>query len=231
MSDKKMLGDFIYQMRKEKRLSQSELGEMVGVSNKAVSKWETCEANPDLSIIKKLAAALGVTVDELLNCRKSEKHDVSNKTSNLFGIKGIAEKTSHSYEFVSDKKSKNGKPYLHINFGTDNNGKIRKANGIFAIGIIAKGIISVGLISYGVISFGLMAIGLLAFGSIAIGALIAIGGIAAGMGVSIGGIAIGAMAIGGVAIGVFSVGGISIGYYAVTGEFGKAIGAYTVIIK
>lgn len=210
MNDKQMLGDFIYKMRKEKQLSQSELGEMVGVSNKAVSKWETCESNPDLSLIKKLAAALGVTVDELMNCRKSEINDGRGGKANYLGIKGVMEKTNQSFEFVSDKKTKKGKPYLHINFGMDNNGKIRKANGVFAIGIIAKGIISVGLISCGVISFGLLAIGLLAFGSIAIGALIAIGGIA---------------------IGAFSVGGVSIGFYAVTGEFGKAIGAYTVIIK
>jgi hypothetical protein len=38
---KRMLGDTIYRLRKEKGLSQSELGELVGVSNKAVSKWET----------------------------------------------------------------------------------------------------------------------------------------------------------------------------------------------
>jgi transcriptional regulator with XRE-family HTH domain len=57
---KKMLGDTIYRLRKEKGLSQSELGEFVGVSNKAVSKWETYEANPDITLLQLLAQALGV---------------------------------------------------------------------------------------------------------------------------------------------------------------------------
>jgi transcriptional regulator with XRE-family HTH domain len=64
---KKMLGETIYRLRKEKKLSQTELGELVGVSNKAVSKWETYEANPDIVLLPLLAQALGVTADELLS--------------------------------------------------------------------------------------------------------------------------------------------------------------------
>lgn len=227
MSDNKKLGDFIYKMRKEKQLSQSELGDLVGVSNKAVSKWETDEARPDLGKISLLAEVLGVTVDELLKCEKSEMHGEIDKQQSFFGIKGISEKTKTSYEFVSDKKSKKGKPYLHVNLGRDKNGKIRKANGLIAIGLIAKGLIAIGLISSGIISFGIIAIGIIAFGMLGLGLLIAVGAVAGGIGLSIGGLAVGALAVGGAAIGIFSVGGLSIGYYAVTGEFGKAIGAFT----
>ena len=63
---KRMLGETIYRLRKEKGLSQDELGKLVGVSNKAVSKWETYEANPDITLLPLLAQALGVTTDELL---------------------------------------------------------------------------------------------------------------------------------------------------------------------
>lgn len=236
MSDKKMLGEFIYKMRKEKQLSQSELGELVGVSNKAVSKWETDEARPDLGKVGLLAEALGVTVDELLKCEKSEMRGEIDNRQSFFGIKGISEKTKSSYEFVSDKKSKKGKPYLHVNLGRDENGQIRKANGLIAIGVIAKGLIAMGLISSGIISFGIIATGLIAFGMISLG-LLAVGSVAGGIGLSIGGVAIGVFAVGGVAIGVFavggvavgafSIGGLSIGYNAITGEFGKAIGIFT----
>ena len=61
-----MLGDTIYRLRKEKGLSQTQLGEAVGVSNKAVSKWETSEANPDIALLPPLAKTLGITIDELL---------------------------------------------------------------------------------------------------------------------------------------------------------------------
>ncbi|MDR2971716.1 MAG: helix-turn-helix domain-containing protein [Bacteroidales bacterium] len=60
-----MMGETIYRLRKEKGLSQSELGKLIGVSNKAVSKWETYEANPDITLLPVLAQALRVSVDEL----------------------------------------------------------------------------------------------------------------------------------------------------------------------
>ena len=47
------------------KLSQSKLAELVGVSNKAVSKWETGCAKPQIDTVKKLSAILGVSVDEL----------------------------------------------------------------------------------------------------------------------------------------------------------------------
>ena len=55
---KRMLGETIYRLRKERGLSQDELGKLVGVSNKAVSKWETYEANPDITLLPLLAQFL-----------------------------------------------------------------------------------------------------------------------------------------------------------------------------
>jgi len=59
-------GNRLYQLRKKARLSQTRLGEKVGVSNKAVSKWENGKAKPGLDIANRLADVLGVSVDELL---------------------------------------------------------------------------------------------------------------------------------------------------------------------
>lgn len=240
MNDKIMLGDFIYQLRKEKNMSQSELGQRVGVSNKAVSKWETYEANPDLGIILNLAEALGVTTDELLLCKKNDvKTDENNFYASIktfIGIKGKVNRTSKAYEFISDKKTKKGLPYIHINVGKDEQGKIKRAKGIVAVGIISKGIVSAGIFSLGLFSVGFVSIGLVAMGAISLGLIIALGGVVLGVGVSIGGVAVGLLAVGGVAIGVLavggvsvgvlSVGGLSIGVWAHTGVFGKAIGKY-----
>ncbi len=46
MTNRQMLGDLIFKRRKQLGMSQKQLAEKCGVSNKAVSKWETYEANP-----------------------------------------------------------------------------------------------------------------------------------------------------------------------------------------
>lgn len=61
-----MLGEFICQRRKELGYTQKELAAKVGISDKAVSKWETLEANPDISLLLPLSDVLQVSVEELL---------------------------------------------------------------------------------------------------------------------------------------------------------------------
>lgn len=56
----------IYELRKAKGLSQKELGALVGVSNKAVSKWETGAAIPKTQLLLKLADIFGISAQELL---------------------------------------------------------------------------------------------------------------------------------------------------------------------
>ncbi|MCG0276027.1 MAG: helix-turn-helix domain-containing protein [Thermosediminibacteraceae bacterium] len=60
-------GKKIYELRKEKGLTQEELSEKLGVSPQAVSKWENDLSYPDVMLLPKIAQILGVTVDELLS--------------------------------------------------------------------------------------------------------------------------------------------------------------------
>ncbi len=60
------IGQRIVQLRKSKGLSQEDLAERVGVSRQAVSKWELDQALPDAEKIVALAAALGVSTDQIL---------------------------------------------------------------------------------------------------------------------------------------------------------------------
>lgn len=62
-----LFGERIYRLRKEKNLTQAQLAEILGVSNKTVSRWETGEGFPEITILKRLATTLGVSVDELLS--------------------------------------------------------------------------------------------------------------------------------------------------------------------
>lgn len=59
-------GEFIARKRKERGMTQKEMAELLGVTNKAVSKWETSQGMPDIGILPELGKALGVTVDEIL---------------------------------------------------------------------------------------------------------------------------------------------------------------------
>lgn len=57
----------IKKLREEKRLTQLQLSEQLGVTAKAVSKWETAKGLPDISLIEPLSKALGVSVTELMS--------------------------------------------------------------------------------------------------------------------------------------------------------------------
>lgn len=64
-------GNKLYELRAQMKLSQSELGELVGVSNKAVSKWENGKAKPTTNILRKLAMIFQIDMEQLL-CMKEE---------------------------------------------------------------------------------------------------------------------------------------------------------------
>ena len=60
-------GATIKRLREEKELTQLQLAEIIGVSSKAVSKWETAKGLPDITLIEPLSKALGVSVMELMS--------------------------------------------------------------------------------------------------------------------------------------------------------------------
>ena len=69
-------GKFIALKRKQKNLTQEQLAEKLGISNKTISKWETGKCMPDYSIVKNLCEELEVTVAELLDGEISEEKSV-----------------------------------------------------------------------------------------------------------------------------------------------------------
>lgn len=65
-------GNTIRELRERKGYTQKQLAELVCVSDKTVSKWETGKGLPDAGIITELAASLGVSLAELLNGEYAE---------------------------------------------------------------------------------------------------------------------------------------------------------------
>ena len=104
-------GNRLYQLRKKAGLSQTQLGKKVGLSNKAVSKWENGLAKPGLDIVHKLADVLGVSVDDLLSGVSGEKQisrivitggPCAGKTTALSWIQNTFTKMGYAVLFVDE---------------------------------------------------------------------------------------------------------------------------------
>lgn len=65
--DTYVTGAAIKRLREKKQMTQAELAEILCVSDKTVSKWETAKGLPDISLIEQLAKALGVSVTEIMS--------------------------------------------------------------------------------------------------------------------------------------------------------------------
>ena len=81
----KTLGTMIAELRKQHGMTQLELAEKMGVTDKAVSKWERDLSCPDINSIPNLAEILGVSVEELMQIKKEAETPVS-KVSQIMDI-------------------------------------------------------------------------------------------------------------------------------------------------
>ena len=90
---KQTLGMMISTLRKEKGMTQLELAEQMGVTDKAVSKWERDLSFPDINSIPKLAEIFEVSVDELMQVNTERKVNIGkNKVTEIVdtALKGIS---------------------------------------------------------------------------------------------------------------------------------------------
>ena len=84
-------GNHLMMLRKSCGYSQFQLGTLVGVSDKAVSKWETGRSMPDASIMLELCEILGISVNELLSGEVLELNNYNEKVEKnlLVGIRRV----------------------------------------------------------------------------------------------------------------------------------------------
>lgn len=73
--DAEKIGQFIYKLRTDKNLTQSQLADSIHVTNKAISRWERGIGFPDISLLEPLSNELGVSILELLKGEKLNKND------------------------------------------------------------------------------------------------------------------------------------------------------------
>ena len=70
--DAKEFGSFIAGLRKEMRITQAELASRLNVTDKAVSRWERGLGFPDINTLEPLADVFGISLTELMGCKKNE---------------------------------------------------------------------------------------------------------------------------------------------------------------
>ena len=88
-----MIGMNLQKLRKQKKLTQEELADLVGVARQTIAKWETEESTPDLDMAGRLANVLDVALDDLVNAPSEE----------LDGMPGMSGKHMFGMVTVGDK--------------------------------------------------------------------------------------------------------------------------------
>lgn len=74
--DKEKIGIFVHELRKEKQMTQKEMADKLGITDKAVSKWERGLSYPDISMLEPIAKLFDVSVMELLQGQRIENETV-----------------------------------------------------------------------------------------------------------------------------------------------------------
>ncbi len=89
----KECGNFIAELRKEKKLTQKELAEKINVSDKAVSRWETGKGYPDVTSLVSLSEYFDVSVNELLSGKRLTVENIKETADeNLISVFGQVQK-------------------------------------------------------------------------------------------------------------------------------------------
>lgn len=102
--NKLSIGEVIYNLRKEKGITQDQLGTFIGVSTAAVSKWESGISYPDITILPVIATFFNISMDELFNFKiklsNKEVMNIFKECEVLFSKGNIKSATEKSKEYV-----------------------------------------------------------------------------------------------------------------------------------
>ena len=90
------IGKFIAENRKSKKITQSELAEKLGVTDRAISNWENGKNMPDLSLFKPLCDILDITINELISGEKINNKEYNEK---------LEENLINTIDYIDKKKN------------------------------------------------------------------------------------------------------------------------------
>ena len=117
MIDQIKIGKFIAAKRKEKSLTQTEVAKRLGITDRAVSKWERGLALPDASIMLNLCSFLGISITELLTGEEAMEEDYKYKAEKLILEIRKKEEENNRYLLRLESSSHCLLPHNHIYSG------------------------------------------------------------------------------------------------------------------
>ena len=94
--DKVKIGKFIASLRRQAELTQEELGEKIGVTNKTISRWENGNYMPDIEMLQLLSKEFDVSINELLSGEKIADEDFRKKAD--VNIIAVSRSSAFSFE-------------------------------------------------------------------------------------------------------------------------------------
>lgn len=95
------IGKFIADLRKEKNMTQEQLSEKMGVSNKTISRWENGKTMPDYSLLEELCDELDISINELLSGEKIENEKyINHAEENLINLTKQIEKRKRILKII-----------------------------------------------------------------------------------------------------------------------------------
>ena len=94
--DKVKIGKFIASLRRQAELTQEELGEKIGVTNKTISRWENGNYMPDIEMLQLLSKEFDVSINELLSGEKIADEDFRKKADE--NIIAVSRSSAFSFE-------------------------------------------------------------------------------------------------------------------------------------
>ncbi len=92
------IGQYIAKKRKDKNLTQEQLAQKLGVSNKTISKWENGKCMPDYSIIQNVCDELNISIPELM-----DGEDIDKSSVRLYDDSHILDLLKRTQELESQK--------------------------------------------------------------------------------------------------------------------------------
>ena len=102
--DQRKIGEFLKRLRSEKELTQEQLAEKIGVSNRTVSRWETGNNLPDISILIQLSEFYDIDIREIIDGeRKSESVNAEMKDT----LEKVAQYTEYEKEMIIMRMKRN----------------------------------------------------------------------------------------------------------------------------
>lgn len=110
--DQKKIGRFISELRGEKSLTQAELGEKLGVTNKTVSRWENGNYMPDISVMLLICKLFDIGINELLSGKRLDDDDFRKEADDNVVLSLQREKTIGKKKRVSEFLGGSGTGFL-----------------------------------------------------------------------------------------------------------------------